>query len=588
MKAVKDFPDADQRHLGALFFQRVEELGERTFIKVQQKDRFEEISWKDFGAKVQGTMSGLYSLGLQRGERVAILSENRIEWLCADIATLAGGLPNVVVSPRLSEATVLKVLSHSGARAVFVENEAGVGRLLNLKGQLPSLNQIVVMDRVGSSLPHTISFDELLVRGREGGRERIRAILESVHSDDLATIMYTSGSTGEPKGVMRTQRNILSNIDSGGRITLSKPEELVAVVLTLNHLLGRFAFHKSVATGRTTALLEATELEVDLRMIRALSPTSMTLVPRVMERIWAALLAEGEKRNQWEAVERLDQVRTERGSLGSDEVRRYEDLKAFLKEAVKGSLGGRIKYITYSGAPMSPRIMRFFEVVGVPLLGSYGTTECGGVTLSGIGENRPGTAGKPLPNVQIRIADDGELLVRGPTVTPGYFENPQATREVLDPDGWFHSGDLGSIDPDGSLRIVGRKKDVFYCSDGSNIYPGYMELLLENDPYIRQAILLGDHLPFMSALLVPERGRIAAELKKPDSSLTSVEVEKLLWSRVEKINAQLEEPERIRKIVVLEKEFPEKVRSVTAFQKIKVDRKAVEELYRRAVDGIYR
>ncbi len=588
MKAMKDFPDADQRHLGALFFQRVEELGERTFIKVQRKDRFEEISWKDFGAKVQGTMIGLYSLGLRRGERVAILSENRIEWLCADMASLAGGLPNVVISPRLSEATILKVLSHSGARAIFVENEAGVGRLLNLKGQLPALNYIIVMDRVGSSLPHTLSFDELLARGKEGGRERINAVLESVHSDDLATIMYTSGSTGEPKGVMRTQRNIISNIDSGGRITLSKPEELVSVVLTLNHLLGRFAFHKGAVTGRTTALLEATELEVDLRMIRALSPTSMTLVPRVMERIWAALLAEGENRNQWEEIERLDQVKAERGSLGSGEVRRYEDLKASFREAIKRSLGGRIKYITYSGAPMSPRIMRFFEVVGIPLLGSYGTTECGGVALSGIGENRPGNLGKPFPNVEFRIAEDGELLVRGPTVTPGYFENPEATREVLEPDGWFHTGDLGSIDPDGSLRIVGRKKDIFYCSDGSNIYPGYMELLLENDPYIRQAILLGDHLPFMSALLVPERGRIAAELKKPESSVGPAEVEKLLWSRVEKINARLEEPERIRKIVVLEKEFPEKVRSVTAFQKIKVDRKAVDELYRREIEGIYR
>jgi len=307
-----------------------------------------------------------------------------------------------------------------------------------------------------------------------------------------------------------------------------------------------------------------------------------------MERIWAALLAGGENRNQWEAIERLDQVKTERGLLGSDEVRQYEDLKASLKEAVKRSLGGRIKYITYSGAPMAPRIMRFFEVVGVPLLGSYGTTECGGVTLSGIGENRPGTAGKPFANVEVHIADDGELLVRGPTVTPGYFENPQATHEVLEPDGWFHTGDLGSIDSDGSLRIVGRKKDIFYCSDGSNIYPGYIELLLENDPYIHQAILLGDHLPFMSALLVPERGRIAAELKKPESSVGPAEVEKLLWSRVEKINARLEEPERIRKIVVLAKDFPERVRSVTAFQKIKVDRKAVAELYRREIDGIYR
>ena len=582
-----DFSDTPPRHLGAVFFQRVEQLGERAFVKLQRRERFEEISWREFGAKVRGTMLGLYSLGLRKGERIAILSENRLEWLYADMASLASGLPNVVISPRLSESTILKLLSHSGARAVFVDNEAGVGRLLNLKGQLPSLSHIIVMDRLASPLPHTLSFDELLLRGRKGGRDRLRAILESVHPDDLATIMYTSGSTGEPKGVMRTQRNIIANIDSGGGIALSKPEELAAVILTLNHLLGRFAFHKGAATGRTTALLEATELEVDLSMIRALSPTSMTLVPRVMQRIWAALLAEGKNRDQWEVIEKLDQIKAEKGSLGADQIRRHEDLKASLKESVQRSLGGRIKYITYSGAPMAPRIMRFFEVTGIPLLGSYGSTECGGVTLSGIGENRPGSAGKPFANVEVRIAGDGELLVRGPAVTQGYFENPQATREVLDPDGWFHTGDLGSIDSDGSLRIVGRKKDVFYCIDGSNIYPGYVEILLENDPCIRQAVLLGDHLSFMSVLLVPERGRIAAELKKPDSSLTCAEVEKLLWSRVEKINNQLEEPEKIRKIAVLKDDFPETVRGVTAFQKIKVDRKAVKELYREEIERIY-
>ena len=582
-----DFSDTPPRHLGAVFFQRVEHLGERAFVKLQRRERFEEISWREFGAKVRGTMLGLYSLGLRKGERIAILSENRLEWLYADMASLASGLPNVVISPRLSESTILKLLSHSGARAVFVDNEAGVGRLLNLKGQLPSLSHIIVMDRLASPLPHTLSFDELLLRGRKGGRDRLRAILESVHPDDLATIMYTSGSTGEPKGVMRTQRNIIANIDSGGGIALSKPEELAAVILTLNHLLGRFAFLKGAVTGRTTALLEATELEVDLSMIRALSPTSMTLVPRVMQRIWAALLAEGENRDQWEVIEKLDQIKAEKGSLGTDQIRRHEDLKASLKESVQRSLGGRIKYITYSGAPMAPRIMRFFEMTGIPLLGSYGSTECGGVTLSGIGENRPGSAGKPFANVEVRIAGDGELLVRGPAVTPGYFENPQATREVLAPDGWFHTGDLGSIDSDGSLRIVGRKKDVFYCIDGSNIYPGYVEILLENDPFIRQAVLLGDHLPFMAALLVPEGARIAAELKKPDSFLTPAEVEKLLWSRVEKINNQLEEPEKIRKIAVLKDDFPETVRGVTAFQKIKVDRKAVKELYREEIERIY-
>lgn len=588
MKAMREYPDTAPRHLAAVFFQRVEELGERTFIKLQREERFEEISWRNFGSKVEETMLGLFSLGLRKGERVAILSENRIEWLCADVATLASGLPNVVVSPRLSEGMVLRILGNSRPRAAFVENEAGVGRILNLKGQLPFLSHIIVMDRADGSLPYTLSFNELLIRGKEKGRERIRSIGESVHPDDLATIIYTSGSTGEPKGVMRTQRNIISNISSGTPISLSKPDELVVLVLSLNHLLGRFGFHKSLVTGRATAVVEATEKEVDLQTIRALSPTSMSLVPRVIERMWATILGKGENRRHWDRIEMLDQLRAEKGSLGSGEIQQYGELKISLREAVNRSLGGRVKYLSYGGAPMAPRIMRFFEVIGIPLIGGYGITECGGVSLCGIGENRPGSLGKPFANVQVRIADDGELLVRGPTVTPGYFENPQATREVLDPDGWFHTGDLAAIDPDGSLRIIGRKKDIFYCSDGSNIYPGHIELLLESEPFIRQAVLVGDRRPFIAVLVVPDLARIAAELKKEESSVTHSEVERILWSRVERINTRLEDYEKVRKIAVLKNDFPERVRTISAFEKIKIDRKAVEELYRDKIDRIYR
>ena len=231
--------------------------------------------------------------------------------------------------------------------------------------------------------------------------------------------------------------------------------------------------------------------------------------------------------------------------------------------------------------------MRFFELIGIPLIGSYGSTECGGVTLSGIGDTKPGSLGKPFPNCEIRIAEDGELLVRGPTVTPGYFENPEATREAIDPDGWFHTGDLGAIDADGCLFITGRKKDVFNCSDGSNIYPGFIELLLENDPFVRQAILLGDRRPFIAALIVPERKRIAWEFHKEESALTESEITTPLQRRIDQINGRLEQFEKIRKFAVIGDDFPEEVRSITVFQKIKIDRKVVQERYQKAIASIY-
>lgn len=584
MKANLELSTTKSRHLGALFFQRAGQLGEQTFIKLQRGGRFEEISWKDFGAKVEETVLGLNALGLGSGERVAIIGENSVEWLCADLATLAAGLANVVISPRLSELMILKLLAHSGARAAFVQDETGVGRLLNLKAQLPALAHIIVFERPSAGLPHALSFDELLARGRAAPKATLHRILESVHENDLATVMYTSGSTGEPKGVMKTQRNILSNIASGGEIALSKPDELAALVLSMNHLLGRYGFHKSAATGRTTAVIQATELDVDLKSIQALAPTSMTLVPRVLEKILAVILAEADNGSNWEELEKLEQRAVANGSLTAGERDRVNALKSRLRESVKRSLGGRIKYVTYGGAAMPPRIMRFFELMGIPLLGTYGSTECGGVTLCGIGENRPGNLGKPFANIEIRIADDGEILVRGPTVMPGYFQNPEVTREVLDPDGWFHSGDLGAIEPDGSLRIVGRKKDVFYCAEGSNIYPAYIELLLESDPLIRQAVLVGDRRPFIAALIVPETGRIAAEVGK-DS--TPEKLREIVWARVERINQRLEEYEQIRKIVLLQNDFPERVRGVTAFQKIKIDRATVAELYQNEIRQIY-
>ena len=574
------------RTIGEIFFQRVNQLRDRLFLKLQRADRFEDVSWRDFGALVQNLLLALYSFGLQAGVPVAIIGENSLEWLCADLATLSGGFPNVVISPALSDGMLLKVLGHSACRAAFVQNSTSVGRLLNMQAQLPSLSHVFIMEENQATLAGTLGFKDLIETGKRANASRAREILQSVHARDLATIMYTSGSTGEPKGVMRTQENLLSNITNGAAIVASKPEEMTVIVLSLNHLFGRFGFLKSAVTGRAMAIVEASELEVDLRVIESLHGTAVAVVPRVMEKIWLGLLDQEENRQLWQELELLDGKKSS-GGLDEQETWQFNVLRTALGNAVRRSLGGHIKYISYGGAAMPPRIMRFFELIGIPLIGSYGSTECGGVTLCGVGENRPGNLGKPFANVEIKIADDSEILVRGPTVTPGYFKNPEATREALDADGWFHSGDLGVLDDDGSLRIIGRKKDVFNCIEGSNIYPGFIELQLENEPSIRQAILLGDRRPFVAALIVPERRKIAVALAKQESSLPNDEIVAVLWPEIERINRRLEYYEQIREIAVIQDDFPVEVRSVNVFGKVKVDRAAAAERYAKEIQAIY-
>jgi long-chain acyl-CoA synthetase len=571
--------------LGQLFFRRVSELGCRAFLKIQRGGSFEDKSWRDVGAMVRSILWGLHQLGMSKGDHIAILGDNSLPRLCVDLATLAAGLPNVVISPNVSDSTLLKILAHSRCRAIFIDAVAAP-RLLAVKAQLPNLSHAIMLDAGAEEPCGCMAFAELLERGGHGEASRLDELLQAVRPDDLATIMYTSGSTGEPKGVMRTHNNLISNIASGGDVVLSKAEELTIIALSLNHLFGRYGFLKSAVTGRTTAMIEATEVNLDLSVIQGLRPTAMSVVPRVMERLWNAILGRGSISELWDRFEKLDRDNRLTGS-GDHAVGEIEPIKASLREAAQQALGGRVKYITYGGAAMPPPIQRFFAVIGVPLIGSYGSTECGGVTLSGIGNAEPGSLGRPFPNVELRLAEDGELLVRGPTVTPGYFEDPQATHEAFDADGWFRTGDLGKINNEGSLFIVGRKKDLFNCADGSNINPGTIEALLENDAFIRQAVLVGDHRPFIAALIVPERYRIAVAIGKMETALSERDVEAALRQRVELINTQLDRYEKIRKVAVLPNDFPEKLRRITALQKIKIDRRAIEETYHGEIEAIY-
>ena len=304
-------PSVHSRHVGQIFFQRAAELGGRTFIKLQTGESFEEISWREFGILVGQVLLGLCAVGITPGETVAIVGENCLPWLAADLATLAGGFPNVVLAPSLSDGMFVKVVGHAQCRAAFVQNAAVARRLVNLQRQLPALQQLIVMDDSGAGIVGALNFRQLLERG--AGADGLAARLQAVQANDLATIMYTSGSTGEPKGVMRSQDNLLANITNGGPITVSAPDELSVNILSLNHLFGRFGFLKSAVTGRTTALIEAADTKVDLPVIEQLSPTGLALVPRIMERIWQRLLAQDDNQECWRNLERLDDKRLSAG-----------------------------------------------------------------------------------------------------------------------------------------------------------------------------------------------------------------------------------------------------------------------------------
>ena len=573
------------RPMGAVFFDRVDELGDHPFIRVPGSH---DVSWRDFGAAVSETVRGLRDIGLRKGDRVSLLSGNRFACLTADVATIAAGLVLVSNRPAYSDALVTRLLGHAGVRAVFVEDERMAERVLRLRGDLPALDFVIALHGSGG-VAGAMTLDELRARGRARDPAELRAIVASVDLDDMASIEYTSGSTGEPKGVVKVNRSLvtchLAPMAHDAPLLPARRHEVVPVTLTLNHLLGRGIVHRAFIQGRTVAMLELEEPDLHLAEIRAMEPVLLWAVPRLMLRLWDEFVRENP---DWlERAERIERDAQVPGDslISPAEAARFAPEREALLARFLAAFGGKLQQIGCTGAPMPMKILRICDRVGIPLDPFYGSTEAGAITTpDGPRRERLGNVGLPYPGTEISIADDGEVLIRSPAVMREYLENPAATREVLDEDGWLHSGDLGSFDRDGCLRLVGRKKDIFCTADGSNIYPARVESVLEEDALIRQAVLVGDRRPYLVALLVPDAAKVAAALGVGKAA----DVHALLWSRVEAFNAVVEANERIRRIAVLTADLPADVRiAAGVLGKARTDRARVEAVFRAEIDLLY-
>jgi long-chain acyl-CoA synthetase len=527
------------------------------------------LSWDDYRRDADGAAAGLIELGVQPGDRVAILSENRYEWLVADHAILSTGAINVPLHAPLAPPQVAYQVGHSEARGIIVSGQAQADKVREVLAELPRLEFLISFDSVATGArdhsPLTpdpsppagargdFEFDRLRLltwgglkhrgwqRGSDGLNE-IRRREAAVTPDDLATIIYTSGTTGNPKGVMLTHGNLLSNAEATVKVSDLHPGDIELSWLPYSHIYSRTVDHYATTLSGTVLAL-AESIDTLITNLAEVQPTWMTAVPRFYEKVWSS-------------VESLSPAE------------RSTELKRIF--------GPRLRQLSSGGAPLPRHVATSFEAAGVPLLEGYGLTESSPViSFNRLDCYRLGSVGQAVPGVEVRIAADGEILTRGPHVMRGYWKNPEATAAAIR-DGWLLTGDLGHVDADGFLHITGRKKDLIITSLGKNISPSELERLLVSDPLIDQAVVYGDRRPYVTALVVPNlanlqsaASNLCVNLQVVDGYIRSPAVLDLLQRRVDSVMQAVSQPERVRKILVRARPFQLADDEVTATLKVR-------------------
>ena len=596
--------------LAALPFHFVGRHPKPALMRRCRGDAVEELSTQELFDRIRDFSLGLGALGVGPGDRVAILSDSRPEWVIADLAALTAGAVTAPIYPTLPEAQVRYILADSGARVVVVADETQAGKVRAVWDELPALSAMVIMDPAAEAAAGEASVsghEELsLAEATDRGHRRLmtedglgreyKERATAITPDELATIIYTSGTTGEPKGVMLSHGNVASNVMDGGSVVRVDSEDAALSFLPLSHAFERAVVFLYLYNGVTVTFAES--LDTIARDLGAVRPTVMTGVPRVYEKFNARVLeavagapAIRQRLFHWAVGVGQRRARAELDGRSAPRSTRLQHGLAdrLVLSKVRGRLGGRLRFVVSGSAPLSTPIAEFFFAIGIRVVEGYGLTETSPtLTVNPLERPKLGTVGPALPRVELRIADDGEVLARGPNVMQGYYGKPEATAEVMR-EGWFCTGDIGSLDGDGYLTILDRKKELIVTAGGKNIAPNPIEAELKRSPLVAEAVLIGDRRPYVAALLVPDfaalGARIAAEGASREEIVERADVVELFDEVVENVNAGLARHEQIKRSVLLPAEFAIATGELTPTLKVK--RRVVGQRWNDAIERLY-
>jgi len=592
-------------HLPELFFSQVERLKDRVALRHKDYGIWNRISWQEYGQKVREVAAGLLALGLERGDRVAILGDNRPEWLICHLAAMAAGGATCGVYPTSAPEQVAYVVGHSEAKVLFVENEEQVDKVLQIMEEL-KVDQVIIWDPKGLwGFTHEkiIFFDEFLATGQGHLRENPEAVSSSINAikpDDTAMIIYTSGTTGPPKGAMLSHRNIIKLTESFVDANPFYETDELLSYLPLAHIYENLiSLLGAVWAGSTVNFVES--IDTLPHNLREVSPTIFCSVPRIWEKFASLIYIRMSdstllKKALYKAAigVGLSYVRKQKGSRGRLQWGLlYWPFYWLVLYHLKRQLGfERIRYAVCGAAPASPELFEYYNALGIPLREGYGQTESTGViAVQRLDRPRWGFVGEPIPGVEVKIADDGEILARGPNVFKGYFKDPELTAETI-VDGWLHTGDVGAVE-DGFLKIMDRKKDILITAGGKNITPAYIENKLKFSTYIQDAVVIGDRRKYLVALILIDEDNVtkyAQDNRIPFTTFADLaqnpEIRKLIEAEVSKVNKTLSRVETIKNFELLPRRFYEEDGDVTPTKKVK--RRFLEKRYADMIEKMYR